>query len=151
MKINITKKEYKLLLEMLYLSDWMMNAHNVDDRNPEHETLRKKLLAHYKEMDAQDIIEYSETSDDFYETKEYEQLIHQKYITPYDDETFWDALIDRLAERDAVSEIGMEKYLSMEGIERIMKVEEYIERYTNEFEQHGLDHVKIECGDLVKS
>ena len=28
MKINITKKEYQTLLDMLYLSDWVLHAHS---------------------------------------------------------------------------------------------------------------------------
>ncbi|AJQ28281.1 hypothetical protein JBW_02938 [Pelosinus fermentans JBW45] len=28
MKINITKKEYQLFLDMVYLSDWVLHAHS---------------------------------------------------------------------------------------------------------------------------
>ncbi|MDX1902457.1 MAG: hypothetical protein SFW66_10755 [Gammaproteobacteria bacterium] len=151
MKVNITKKEFRLLVEMLYLSDWMMHSHSVDARYKEHEELKKKFLSHYKEMEAEDIIEYSKESDDYYEVNEYDEYIHNKFIENYDTETFWDELIDRLAERDVIREIGQEKYLSLEGIERVMKVEEVRERYANEFAMHGLENINVEYAKLIRN
>ena len=153
MKINITKKEFRVLVEMLYLADWMMHSHAIgeEQHHHEHEQLRKKILSHYKEMGAEDIIEYSEKLNDFYETSDYDEYIHEKFIEPYDNECFWDELIDGLAERDVVNEIGIEKLKSMEGIERVMKIEEAKERYVNEFEEHGLKHVTVKYDDIVKS
>ena len=29
MKIHFTKKEYRLLLDMLYIADWVMNSHQL--------------------------------------------------------------------------------------------------------------------------
>jgi hypothetical protein len=153
MKINITKKEYRVLVEMLYLADWMMHSHAIGEtqHHHEHEALRKKILSHYKEMQAEDIIEFSEELDNFYENSDYDEHIHEKFIEPYDDQTFWDELIDGLAERDLVNDIGIEQFRSMEGIERVMKVEEVKERYANEFEQHGLKHVIVKYEDVVKN
>ena len=54
MKINITKKEYRLLLEMLYLADWMMNSQSVERRYKEHEELKKKIFPLYKEMGSEE-------------------------------------------------------------------------------------------------
>ncbi|HLB42367.1 MAG TPA: hypothetical protein VJN02_05890 [Gammaproteobacteria bacterium] len=150
MKINITKKEYRLLLEMLYLADWMMNSQSVERRYKEHEELKKKIFSLYKEMGSEDIIEYSKKLDGYYEVPEYDEYMQEKFITPYDEETFWDELIDRLAVRDIIADLGVEKYRAMEGIERITKVEEVRERYANEFETHGLEHVKIDDKGFVK-
>ena len=54
MKINITKKEYRLLLEMLYLADWTMNSQSVERRYKEHEELKKKIFPLYKEMGSEE-------------------------------------------------------------------------------------------------
>lgn len=144
MKINITKKEYRLLIEMLYLADWMMHAHCVDRPYKEHEAFKKKILSLYKEMDAEDIIEYSKKLDGYYEVNEYDEYIQEKFIIHYDNETFWDELIDRLAERDILKEIGLEKYKAMEGIERITLFDEKRNHYAIEFEKYGMERVRIE-------
>lgn len=146
MNVFITKKEYRLLLDMLYLSDWMMNAHAADDQeqHKEHQALRRKLLAYYKEMEAQDLIEYSEELDEYCELAPYEESLHDHYIGPYNTETFWEELLERLAERDVVKAVGVEAYQSMSDLECASKLEEIREVYADEFEQHGIDRIKID-------
>ena len=153
MKINFTKKEYRLLLEALYLSDWVMHSHAIkqEDRHLEHETFKKKILSHFKEMEADDVIEHSKESDDYYEVSAFDDYIHGKFINAYEENVFWDQLIDRLAERDVIKNIGIETYKSIDGMERIIKVDKVKEYYANEFEQHGLEHVKIDYCDLTKN
>lgn len=152
MNISLTKKEYRALIDMLYLADWMMNSHASDpeEYHREHQALRKKLLSYSKEMEADDIIEYVEDLNDYYETKDYDDQLHEMFIDTYDDETFWDELLSRLAERDLLKTIGIEKYKSMEGIDRVIQVEELREIYAIEFENHGLEHVKVECMESTK-
>jgi hypothetical protein len=57
MKINCTKKEYRTLIEMLLVADWVINAHEVDEgegvRKP-YKELRKKVLSHHKVMGMED-------------------------------------------------------------------------------------------------
>ena len=38
----------------------------------------------------------------------------------------------------------------MAGLKRLTKIDEISERYANEFEQYGLEHVKIIYEDQVK-
>lgn len=150
MKINFTKKEYRLLLEMLYLSDWMMHAHSIDhsEHSCEHEALMQRVLSFYKEMGAEDIVEPAENSNKYYEKREFEESLHHNYIDPYEENTFWEELIERLASRDAINAIGLEKFKAMEGIERSMKVDEFRKYYAKEFEQNGLENIKISDSDL---
>jgi len=152
MKINITKKEYRLLLDMLQVSDWVLNSHAElpDERHLEHEELVKKFLSYYKEMEAEDIIEHSIELDDFFPVNDYETAILGKFIEPYDDSVFWEQLIDRLSLRDAVQSVGDKKYQEMDGIDRLRMLDPLTERYTNEFEQHGLKYVKIDHEDMIK-
>jgi hypothetical protein len=143
-KINFTKKEYRLLLEMLYLADWMMESHSVDTVHKEHEKLRKKILSHYREMSTEDIIEYSEANDDYYELREFDDYIHEEFIDPYNTEIFWEELADRLSTRDAIAELGSDRFKSMDGMERVIKLGELADRYEDEFESHGLERVIID-------
>ena len=147
MKINFTKKEYRLLVDLLYLSDWILNSHVVDiekEGYPEHKALHKKILSNYKEMDAEDIITYDKELDDYFETGEYSESLHEQFLDPYEEKTFWDELIDRLAVRDLAKEVGEEKFRTMERMERFTRLEELSEHYANEFENHGLEHVQIQ-------
>lgn len=153
MKIYFTKKEYRLLLDMLYIADWVMHSHElVDERShKEHEDLYDRIKTYYREMGAEDIVEYSKETDSYYETREYEEKTLEEFITPYDEAIFWEELVDRLAKRDVFRKIGVEKYNTMELIERIKTMSEAVEQYENEFEEHGLDRVKIMGKDVVVS
>ena len=44
---------------MLAIADWIMHSHAIkqDDYHLEHEALKNNLLSHFKEMEAEDIIE----------------------------------------------------------------------------------------------
>lgn len=52
MKINITKKEYQLFLDMVYLSDWVLHAHSeerTEEKKP-YKELEQKILAFANEF-----------------------------------------------------------------------------------------------------
>tara|TARA_R110000868_G_C10885184_1_gene763229 strand:- start:202 stop:648 length:447 start_codon:yes stop_codon:yes gene_type:complete len=145
MKINITKKEYACLLDMLGLADWVMHSHTVsdDERHQEHEALIRKIYAYASSMDAEDKIEYSKRFDDYFERDDYMEDLHEKFIDPFEEATFWDELIDRLGKQDAILQHGADKLQKMEPMERITKIEDAKEKYTDEFEKHGTKHLKI--------
>ncbi len=151
MKINFSKKEYRILLDMLYLSDWMMTSHEEEPKNlhQEHQALRKKLLSYYKEMNAEDVIEYSKELDGYFELAGYDEYIHEKFIDPYNYDVFWDELIDALARRDIINSMGIEKYKAMGYVERATKAQEIKAQYANEFEQHGVEHLKIHRDGVI--
>lgn len=144
MKISITKKDYRALLEVLFVADWFVDANNVGTYNKRHESVRKNLLSHYKDMGAEDVIEFDEVLDNYYPTREFDQHLHDQYIDTYNEITFWHELIDKLAERDVVNSIGIEKYRKLDGLDRVNLVEDQKEKYAAEFNKHGLDRVRIE-------
>jgi hypothetical protein len=74
--------------------------------------------------------------------------LHEKFIDPYDDETFWDELLDRLAARDLVRSIGVTEYESMDRFDRIVKLEEIMDKYREEFSNNGIDQLIIK-GDIL--
>ena len=145
MEIDFTKKEYRLLLDMLAIADWIMHANAIEEEHyfHEHQKLKDKLLSYYKQMDATDIIKSAQDLNGFFETNDYEQYIQNSFIQPYDEQYFWDELIDRLSQRDAVSTVGFEEYVKMECEERLQNLDEIKERYANEFQESGLNNLKI--------
>lgn len=153
MKIHFTKKEYRLLVDMLHIADWVMHSHQlIDERgHKDHEDLYNKIKSYYREMEAEDIIEYSKETDNYYETRKYEEKTLEEFIAPYDEDIFWEELVDRLAKRDVFRKIGIEKYNAMELEERIRTMSKVVEQYEDEFEEHGLDRVKIMDEDVVVS
>jgi len=115
MKINFTKNEYRLLLDMVEVAEWVLNAHRTDpsDEVKEYSEVYQKILSHAKEMGFENLITYDENLDGYYATAEYEESEHMRYIEEFEDDVFWEALPHRLAVRDLVEQFGEKKYLEM--------------------------------------
>ena len=66
-----------------------------------------------------------------------------QYIDDYDNQTFWEELIERLANRDFLAKYGEEAIQKMSFEERFTKFQEFEERYDEEFEDHGIERIVI--------
>lgn len=145
MKLDLTTKEYRALLDMVSIADWVINANNESASKPvgEHEAIKSKLLSYYKEMGANDIVQFVDKAKDYFVTKDYEEQLIETYIAPYEDIFFWDELANRLAERDVIKKLGKAKFSNMDGVERICAVSKIEEQYTAEFVKAGIDNLEI--------
>lgn len=152
MKIPFTKNEYTLLLEALSISDWVQNAFNPHSNRhlDAHKALQQKLMSYCDEIGAEQLVTVSEEGQ-YDETPEFEEHIYNDFIAPYNDALFWEELISSLAQRDMIEEMGIERYKSMETIERMSQILERHEPYENEFHQHGVDNLRVNYPDLAKN
>ncbi|MDT8305397.1 MAG: hypothetical protein RRC07_05630 [Anaerolineae bacterium] len=116
-----------------------MTSHTTDDdpRSAPYEELRQKLYALAARHGfagetgnpADDLLEYDEA---------------RAFLDEYNDDTFWDELAYRLAERDAVQEAGgLERYAALPVTERMELTGDFEALYTGEFDENGLDNVRI--------
>jgi hypothetical protein len=146
MKINYTKKEYRLLLDMVEIAEWVLNAHKPDpsDEINIYSELYQKILSHAKEMGFENLITYDKDLGGYFATAEYEESEHMRYIEEFEDDVFWDALPHRLAERDLIKEVGEKKYEEMEFVERASKLVEIEYFYYKELEDNGIDNFRFE-------
>ena len=145
MKINITKNQYKLLIEMLFAGNWLINGHRLPDKRLDnYEQLEQYFLSFYKEVHMDDYIEYDNKHNCYYHTRKFEdEFFSKKYVEDYDEDTFWEELISRLAMRDMVRDYGLEQINKMDDSARMEKRFEYEEKYNREFEEHGLEKLII--------
>ncbi len=146
MKINFTKKEFSALLEMLYIANWVISSHKLEISPVEkpYDDLEKKLYALAADFGCEDKITYSRELGEYCPTHYFEmESPHMEFIDDYDAQTFWDEIVDRLATRDAIREVGEEAYWKMEPIDRFSLLGEYIEKWGTEFEAHGLDNLTV--------
>ncbi|MCL0066233.1 hypothetical protein M1N79_05100 [Dehalococcoidia bacterium] len=149
MKIEFTREEYKRLLDTLYIADWVLNAHKVKDdpRTEAYGKLEQKIYSYAKDMELEDLIEYAADHEEYYPTREYEETgPPMEFIGEFENETFWEELISRLADRDLIRQVGgVENLSKLSFEERIEKTLPLEEKYSSEFEERGLDRVSIVC------
>ena len=151
MKINFTKKEYRLLLDMVEIAEWVLSAHKSkpSDEVEKYSELYQKILSRAKEMGFENLIVYDKNLEEYLATAEYEESEHMRRIEEFEDDVFWDAVPHRLAVRDLVKQVGEKKYAEMEFEEKTLKLVELEYIYYKELEEHGIDNLRFE--NLSKS
>ncbi len=146
MKINITKKEYRLLIDIFSISDWVMTSYKIGD-NPDSEEYRKleqRFFSYSKDFGFENLIEYDKNLEGYYPTIEHDNLESNKnFIEEFEEEIFWDKLTNNLAQRDLLEEKGIEEFKKMNSIEISIHEDKFIEKYDSEFIKNGIKNLKI--------
>lgn len=146
MKINFTRKEYRLLIDILEISEWVLNAHSSVEREDtkKYSELIQKIFSYAKQMGYEDLIVYDKHLEGYYATREYEENGEQmRFIEEFEEDVFWDALANKLAWRDLVQQEGVEVVEKMEFVERGTKLMDLESWYQEEFTENGLTNVKV--------
>ncbi|MCI0396501.1 MAG: hypothetical protein L0322_16405 [Chloroflexi bacterium] len=146
MKIELSRKEYRLLIDMLYIAEWVLNSFKVEDdpTTRPYDRLEQKLYAYAKEAGLENLIEYYPEDGLYFPTRGLEESGVHDIIDEYDDETFWSELTNRLAWRDLARQVGGEekvRQLSLE--ERLGKLFELEEHYQEILAEKGLDSITV--------
>ena len=134
MTIEFTDKEFRRLLDMVYIGNWILNSCRDDDRFEDYDELEEKLFAlcpaHGMRTLTQHWRGHSLPSRAFTEGG-----IHEA-IADYEDAIFFDILSEELARRDIEFENG--------DPSDIDDLNRRIDAYLDEFEANGLDNITIE-------
>ncbi len=145
MKINFTKKQFEVLLKLVYMGNWVVNAHRTgredDKRIEKYEEMQKYLLSFAKEFGLEKYVDIDD--EEVYPSRELEEDETDELIDEYDNETFWEELIYRFMRRDFVREYGEEEISKMDTMERIKKDHPFLEKYQDEIYNYGIDRLEI--------
>lgn len=153
-EIGLSRDELRRLLHMVYIASWVMGAHETveDPRVAPYDALEQKLyglaarhgFAGKTGNPDDDLLDYAEELQKYFPTLVLDESEVRDFLDEYDDDTFWDELTFRLAERDAIREVGgVEQYAELSPIERITRTGHFESLYADEFYEHGLDNVRI--------
>jgi len=103
MKLQLTPKEYRRILQMLYLADLMLNGRREDEPSGlrlKCEEVLQELLGHATQFGCADLIEETESGAlNFSEAMPDEPGVAEA-VQDYDEDAFWQELVSRLAARD---------------------------------------------------
>ncbi|MBL0059895.1 MAG: hypothetical protein IPP35_12590 [Elusimicrobia bacterium] len=89
----------------LYLADWVANAHKVPDSITNPYSLEQKIYKKAQAAGCGDLVVYGEKEKTFFPSRKLEEKGHD-VLDEYDEETFWEGLVSRLAIRDIEEERG---------------------------------------------
>lgn len=134
MQIDLTKQEFRLLLDMVYIGNWVLNSTRGEDRFQPYDELESKLFGLCRDNGMKILVEKWNGED--VPSKAYcDGGIHEA-IAFYEDNIFYEILAEELSRRDMhYPEINEENY---DEITRRMA------QYMNEFRASGVDRLVLE-------
>ena len=134
MHIDLTNKEFRLLLDLAYIGNWVLNSTRGEDRFAPYDDLESKLFSLARDNGMGILVEKWNSID--VPSKAYcDGGIHEA-ITYYEDNVFYEILAEELSHRDMqYPEINEENY-----DEIVVRMNQYM----REFQASGLDHLVLE-------
>lgn len=147
MHIRFSEQEMATLVEMLSLAvnvaSWNQKD-SADQKLSEFENFESKILEKAAHNGLGALIEFDEESQRFRVKKEVEEkLFYFECYEEFRNESFWDELCVRLADRDLVKSIGLSAWEAMTEEERRAKTVGWEKRYWQEFSKNGIDRVIV--------
>ena len=134
MQIELTNKEFRRLLDLVYIGNWVLNSTRGDDRFADFDHVESKLFGLCQGTPMQQLVEKWE-GEDIPSRAFADGGIHEA-IACYEDAVFYEILAEELSRRDMeYPEINEDNY--DEIITRM-------DRYMSEFQSSGLDHLVLE-------
>lgn len=129
MQINLTPKEFRRLLDLVYIGNWVLNSTRGNDRFQDYDALESKLFAMSPALS--EIWEGTVVPSQAYT----QGGIHEA-IALYEDNIFYEILAEELSRRDMdYPEISEDNY---------DEIVTRMDRYMSEFEVSGVDHLVLE-------
>lgn len=134
MQIDLTNKEFRLLLDLAYIGNWVLNSTRGDDRFQPYDDLESKLFGLCREKGMDVLVEKWNGID--VPSKAYcDGGIHEA-IAFYEDNIFYEILAEELSRRDMqYQQITEDNYDEIVG---------RMNQYMCEFQASGLDHLVLE-------
>lgn len=134
MQIELSKKEFRRLLDLVYIGNWILNSARGDDRIADYDDLESKLFSLCCNTPMSSLVELWNgipvPSQAFAEGG-----IHEA-IADYEDTVFFDILAEELARRDMeYAPVTSENYAEL-----VSRMEDYI----TEFEAHGAENISVD-------
>lgn len=132
-QITFSEEQYELLIRLFFLGTWLQEADLLpNQKNPKINELEQYL---YENCKTHTVRRYA-SGNLFFDGEVEEELLQA--IEKYDNATFWDMLVRKLAQRDMEEETGMEYYYLSEE-----KGEEYYQKYRDELKKNGIKNLRI--------
>ena len=135
MNIELTDKEFRRLLDLVYIGNWILNSTREKDRFEDYDILQEKLFAQCAKNGMNALI--SRWQGHIFPSPAYENGGIHEAIADYEDAVFYDILAEELARRDMSAE-----QISQDDAEELNA---RMEEYFAEFEKHGIENVKVEA------
>ena len=134
MQIELTEKEFRRLLDLVYVGNWILNSARGEDRFEDYDLLQEKLFALSGSVGMPSLVQ--RWHGHIFPSNAYEEGGIHEAIADYEDAVFYDILAEELARRD----LGLEDHEPEDYTELTARMDEYLD----EFDRSGLSSVHLD-------
>ena len=138
MKLELTNKQFRRLLDMAYIGNWILNATRGDDRFRDYDEVESLLFAKARAEGMPTLAE--DWQGEVVPSRAFAEGGIHEAIMEYENNVFFDILAEDLARRDMddapIDESNYDELASR------------IDAYIAEFEEHGTDNILVDSDHL---
>ncbi|MCL2401669.1 MAG: hypothetical protein FWC90_03390 [Oscillospiraceae bacterium] len=132
MKIELSELQFRRLLDMAYIGNWILNSTRGADRFTDYDEVENRLFEYCKTCGMDTLVDKADGGS----STAFENGGIHEAIADYEDSVFFEILAEELARRDMDFEP-----ISSENLHELTdRIDEYIE----EFEQNGIDNISLD-------
>ena len=135
MELELTRKQFRRLLDMVYIGNWILNSTRGEDRFKDYDDVESLLFAQAAREGMPTLAE-TYRGEVIPSRAFAEGGIHEA-IMDYENNVFFEILAEDLARRD-MDDVPIDESNYDELTSRI-------DAYIDEFEAHGTDNITVDC------
>ena len=135
MELELTRKQLRRLLDMVYIGNWILNSTRGEDRFKDYDEVESLLFAKAAQEGMPTL---SETyQGEVIPSRAFAEGGIHEAIMEYENNVFFEILAEDLARRD-MDDVPIDETNYDELAQRI-------DAYIDEFEAHGTDNITVDC------
>lgn len=134
MELELTRKQFRRLLDMVYIGNWILNSTRGEDRFKDYDEV-ESLLFERASKEGMEVLAEKYMGETIPSRAFAEGGIHEA-IMDYENNVFFEILAEDLARRD-MDDVPIDESNYEELASRI-------DAYIDEFEAHGTDNITVE-------
>ena len=137
-KLELATKQFRRLLDVAYIGNWILNSTRGDDRFKDYDDVESLLFAKAREEGMGVLAE--DWQGEVVPSRAFAEGGIHEAIMEYENNVFFDILAEDLARRDMEdASIDQNNYEELSS---------RIDAYIAEFEQHGTDNILVDSDQL---
>lgn len=134
MNIELSDKEFRRLLDMVYIGNWILNSSRGEDRFEDYDLVQEKLFSLCPAQGMRALVQRWQGH--IFPSQAYEEGGIHEAIADYEDAVFFNILSEELARRD-LDLVDCDP-------EDFSQLQERMDEYLDEFEKNGLNTIHID-------
>ncbi len=134
MNINLSDKEFRRLLDMVYIGNWILNSTRGYDRFTDYDHVQSKIFAQCAKNGMHSLFEIRNNK--IVPSAAFENGGIHEAIIDYEDTVFFEILAEELARRD----MGFQPVT----LDNYSELNQRIDDYMTEFQLNGVENISLD-------